>query len=89
MDYSTDRSKAVVPVLVLRFLLSGLFYEAICLRFCLVVVFFSPFRIAITSLGDEKTLRTFFFDLLLFGFVSFFSSSWCLGRAEACDCGTP
>ena len=26
-------------------------------------------------------------DLCLFGFVS--SSSWCLGRAVVCDCGTP
>ena len=28
--YSTDRSKAVVPVLVLLFVDFGLFYEAIC-----------------------------------------------------------
>ena len=28
--YSTDRSKAVVPVLVLLFVVCGLFYEAIC-----------------------------------------------------------
>ena len=28
--YSTDRSKAVVPVLVLSLLLFGLFYEVIC-----------------------------------------------------------
>ena len=39
VDYSTDRSKAVVPVLVLLLLLCGLFYEAICfmsylLSFC-------------------------------------------------------
>ena len=32
---STDRSKAVVPVLVLLFVLCGLFYEAICcMSFC-------------------------------------------------------
>ena len=48
--YSTDRSKAVVPVLVLLLLLCGLFYEAICF----VPVFFSPFSIAIFSLGEEK-----------------------------------
>ena len=30
MVCSTDRSKAVVPVLVLLLLLCGLFYEAIC-----------------------------------------------------------
>ena len=53
--YSTDSSKAVVPV-----------YEAICcmsyhVSFCLV--FFSPFSIAITSLGEERAnlsaFRTF------------------------------
>ena len=30
---STDRFKAVVPVLVLLFVLCGLFYEAICCMF--------------------------------------------------------
>ena len=30
--YSTDRSKAVVPMLVLLFVICGLFYEAICLK---------------------------------------------------------
>ena len=44
--YSTDRSKAVVPVLVLLLLLCGLFYEAICcmsfhVSFCSCV--FQPF----------------------------------------------
>ena len=29
------------------------------------------------------------FDLRLFGFVYFCSSSSCLGRAAVCDCGTP
>ena len=57
---STDHSKAVVPVLVLLFFafsLCGLFYEAICcmsfrVSFCSYV--FSPFTIAITSLGEER-----------------------------------
>ena len=64
--YSTDRSKVVVPVLVLLLLLCGLFYEAIvlCLTLCyFVLVFFNPFSIAITSLGEEKAnlsaFRTF------------------------------
>ena len=35
--YSTDRSKAVVPVLVLLFMLCGLFYEAIWFMSYLVV----------------------------------------------------
>ena len=34
--YSSDRSKAVVPVLVLLFALCGLFYEAICFMSYLV-----------------------------------------------------
>ena len=34
--YSTDRSKAVNPVLILLFLLCGLFYEAICFMSYLV-----------------------------------------------------
>ena len=60
--YSTDRSKAVVPVLVLLFvalwfiLRGDLFYVLPC-------VFFSPFSIAITSLGEERAnlsaFRTF------------------------------
>ena len=37
MVYSTDRSKAVVPVSVLLFVACGLFYEAICFRSCLVL----------------------------------------------------
>ena len=57
-----------------------------------VLVFYSPFSIAITSLGEERAnlsaFRTFVrfvlvwicrFPLLLGG----------LGRAAVCDCGTP
>ena len=61
--YSTDRSKAV---LVLLFVACGLFYEAICFKSCLVLFcycIFSPFSIAITSLGEERAnlgaFRTF------------------------------
>ena len=65
MVYSTDRSKAVVPVLVLLFvalwfiLRGDLFYV---LPYS-VFVFFSPFSIVITSLGEERAsfdaFRTF------------------------------
>ena len=65
--YSTDRSKAVVPVLVLffvalLFILRGDFF--VCISMChFVLVFFSPFSIAITSLGEERAnlsaFRTF------------------------------
>ena len=66
MVYSTEPSKAVVPVLVflfvaLWFILRG---DLLCLTLChFVLVFFSPFSIAITSLGDERAnlsaFRTF------------------------------
>ena len=35
--YSTDLSKAMVPMLVLPFLLRDLFYGAICFKSCLVL----------------------------------------------------
>ena len=70
--YSTDRFKAVVPVLVLLFvavwfiLLGDLFYALPCVIF---LVFFSPFSIAITSLGEEianlSAFRTFVRSVLL------------------------
>ena len=65
--YFTDRSKAVVPVLVLPFvalwfiLWGNLFYVLPCV--ILFSCFFSPFSIAIISLGEERVnlsaFRTF------------------------------
>ena len=52
---------------------------------------FSPFSIAITSLGEERANLVLFvrlFDLCLLD-LSVSSSSWCLGRAAVYDCGTP
>ena len=75
--YSTDRSKAVVPVLVLLFLCFVIYSTkrfVLGLTLChFVLVFFSPFSIAITSLGKERAnLSAFYtFDLCLFGFVGF------------------
>ena len=67
MVCSTDRSKAVVPVLVLLFvalwfiLRGDLLYVFPCVILFLCV--FSPFSIAITSLGEERAnlsaFRTF------------------------------
>ena len=37
--YSTDHSKAMVPVLVLLFVALGLFYEAICFVLPCVILF--------------------------------------------------
>ena len=104
-------------------------------RVSFVLLFFSPFSIAITSLGEERAnlsaFRTFVRFVLvwicrfplylgvweglwfvivalpgLFSYLFFWcfsyvcsicaclvlsvpSSSWCLGRAAVCDCGTP
>ena len=64
---STDRSKAVVPVLVLLFFCFVVYSTrrfVVCLSVChFVLVFFSPFSIAITSFGEERAnlsaFRTF------------------------------
>ena len=64
--YSADRSKAVVPVLVLLFVALWLILQGdfLCLTLShFVLVFFSPFSIAITSLGEKRAnlsaFRTF------------------------------
>ena len=93
--YSTDRSKAVVPVLVLLFvafwfILRGhLLYVFPCvilfLRFSVLLVLRLP------CLGKRELILVFFirlFDLCLFGFVVS-SSSWGLGRAAVCNFDTP
>ena len=66
----------------------------LCLTLChFVLVFFSPFSIAITSLGEERANLSAFFlyvcSICACLDSSFSSSSWCLGRAAVCDCGTP
>ena len=52
-----------------------------------VLVFFSPFSIAVFSLEEERVLFVRLFDLRLFG-LSVSASSWCLRSAAVCDCGT-
>ena len=47
-------------------------------------MFFSPFSIGITSLGEERASLGAFRTFVRFAFVWF-----CLGRAAVCDCGTP
>ena len=62
---STDRSKAVVVSLILCcFVVYSTRRFVVCLSVChFVLVFFSPFSIAITSLGEERAnlnaFRTF------------------------------
>ena len=65
MIYSTDRSKAVVPVVVLLFVVvySTRQFD-LCLTLChFVLVFFRPFSFAITFLREERAnlsaFRTF------------------------------
>ena len=56
--YSMERSKAVVPVLSNSLFLCVVYSTrrfVLCLVFCyFVLVFFSPFSIAITSLGEVR-----------------------------------
>ena len=55
----------------------------VCLSVChFVLVFFSLFSVAITSLGEERASVCACIDF------SVSSSSWGLGRAAVCDCGT-
>ena len=62
MFYSTDRSKAVVPVLALLFV-DLWFIPRGDLLYVLPCAIFSPYSIAITSLGEERAnlsaFRTF------------------------------
>ena len=65
----------------------------VCLSVCrFVLVFFNPFSIAITSLGEARAnlsaFRTFCSVCACLD-LSVSSSSWGLGRAAVCDCGTP
>ena len=75
MVCSADRSKAVVPVLVLLFvalwfILQGDLLFVVCLSVChFVLVFFSPFRIAITSLGEERANLSAFCTFVRFVLV--------------------
>ena len=58
---------------------------------CFILVFLSLFNIAITSLGEERAnlsaFRTFV-SICACLVLSILFSSWCLGRAADCDCGT-
>ena len=74
--YSTDRSKAVVPVLVLHFvalwfiLRGDLFYVCVILFLCFSV----HLALRIPRLGKRELILVFFvrlFGLCFFGFVGF------------------
>ena len=64
----------------------------VCLSVChFVLVFFSPFSIAITSLGEERANLSALYVCSVCACLdlSVSSSSWGLGRAAVYDCGTP
>ena len=74
LAYSTDRSKAVVPVLVLLFAALWFILRGVCFMFYLVLFcscVFSPFSIAITSLGEESANLSAFRTYVRFALVWF------------------
>ena len=67
---STDRSKAVVPVTLCCFVVYSTRRFVVCLSVChFVLVFFSPFSIAITSLGEERANLSAFCTVVRFVLV--------------------
>ena len=95
MVYSTDSSKAVVPVLVLLFvtlwfiLRGDLFYVLACVF--LFLCFSVLLALRLPRLGKRELILVLFVRLIHLRclVLSVSSSSWCLGRAAVCDCGTP
>ena len=68
--YSTDRSKAMVPMLVLLFVALWFILRGDLLYVLpYVIVFFGPFSIAITSLREERADLSAFRTFVLFVFV--------------------
>ena len=86
MVYSTDRSKTVVPVLVLLFV--ALWFTrrfVVCISVCqFVLVFFSPFSIAITSLGEERANLSAFRTFVRFVLVWICRFLFLLGSGKGC-----
>ena len=66
---SSDRSKAVVPVLVLLFVALWFILRGDVLYVFPCCVFFSPFSIAITSLGEERANLSAFHTFVRFVLV--------------------
>ena len=92
---STDRSKAVVPVLVLLFVALWFILRGDLLYVFPCVILFLWFSVLLVlrlpRLGKRELILVFFvrlFGLCLFRFVGFLFLL-CLGRAAVCDCDTP
>ena len=84
MVYSTDRSGAVVPVLVLLFVALWFILRVDLLYVfpCVILVIFSPFSIAITSLGEERAILSAFRTFVRFVLVRICRFSFPLGVWE-------
>ena len=92
---STDRSKAVVQVLVLLFVALWFILRGNLLYVFPCVILFLCFSVLLVlrlpRLGKRELILVLLvrlFGLCLFD-LSVSSSSWGLGRAAVCDCGTP
>ena len=95
MVCSTDRSKAVVPVLALRFVALWFILRGDLLYVFPCVILFLCFSVLLVlqlpRLGERELFLGFSYVCSVFACLdlSLSSSSWVLGRAAVCDCGTP
>ena len=95
MVCSTDRSKAVVPVLVLLFVALWFILRGDLLYVFPCVILFLCFSVLVVSrlprLGKRELILVFSYvcSVCTYLDLSVSSSSWGLGRAAVCDCGTP
>ena len=93
--YSADRSKAVVPVLVLLFVALWFILRGDLLYVFPCVILFLCFSVLlvlrIPHLGKREVILVHSYACSICACLdlSVSSSSWCLGRAAVCDCGTP
>ena len=87
---STDRSKAVVPVLVLLFVALWFILRGDLLYVFPCVILFLCFLVLLVlrlpRLGKRELILVLFVRLF---YLSVSSSSWGPGRVAVCDCGTP
>ena len=92
---STDRSKAVVPVLVLLFVALWFILRGDLLYVFPCVILFLCFSVLLVlrlpRLGKRELILVLFVRCSVCACLdlSVSSSSWGLGRAAVCDCGTP
>ena len=89
--YSTDRSKAVVPVLVLFFVALWFILRGDMLYVFPCVILFLCFSVLLVLRLPRELILVLFvrlFDCACL-YMSVSCSSWGLRRAAVCDCGTP